>query len=74
MAKKEKDSTPLIKVRAKRKGFFEKVRRREGEIFMVKEHEFSKHWMEKVVPKKKGEPEPEVEPTPPADATEESVI
>jgi hypothetical protein len=39
-----------MKVRATRLGFWGKKRVYEGEVFDVEEKQFSKRWMEKVVP------------------------
>jgi hypothetical protein len=39
-----------IKVRATRTGYYDHARRREGDVFVAFEHEFSPAWMERVAP------------------------
>ena len=41
-----------MKVKAIRLGYYEHARRREGDIFHIKESEFSKNWMERIDDKK----------------------
>jgi hypothetical protein len=52
----------VIKVQAIRLGFFEKRRIYEGQVFMVKESEFSKFWMKEIKVDGKAKSKPEAKP------------
>lgn len=47
-AKEPKAKQTRVKVRATQLGYYDHARRREGDVFVIEEKDFSKTWMEKV--------------------------
>lgn len=47
-ATEPKKKAKRLKVRATRMGYYDHARRREGDVFIVEEADFSSTWMEKV--------------------------